>query len=364
MKANSYIKIDTDAYRYNIERLRDVSKKKMMAIIKANGYGLGDSVVAKIAMDEGVDFFGVSSLLEAIALREKLVDAKILVLGYVAKSDIKEAVWNDIAITTISKDYIFSLDPEDLLCLKVHVAIDTGMHRIGLLAEEVDEVIAYLVENGAIVEGIFTHFAKSDNDSEFTSVQYDRFKDVLESTKHDFKYIHTSNTDATIGLDDKVSNYVRCGIGLLGFNSLGYDLRPCVSLHTTVTNCRLIKAGEGVGYGQVYHLDHDAYILTASIGYADGILRKNSGRNVYVDGKYLPIVGNICMDQMMIQSETPVAIGSEIEIFGEHISLYDMAKELETIPYEILTGLSDRLERRYFEDNRCYLSDEPRFKRT
>ncbi len=362
MKANSFVSIDTDAYRHNIHYLSEVANKKMMAIIKANGYGLVDHIVAKIAMEEGVDFFGVSSLLEAINLRRNLVSAKILVLGYVPKEDIREALLNDVAITTVSKDYIYSIDKKDLFCLKVHLAIDTGMHRIGILEDEIDEVLAYLKENGAIVEGIFTHFAKSDDDIDFTVMQYERFKRIVKHLDHHFTYIHTANTDATIRAFDDISTHVRCGIGLLGYASVDQKLKPCVSLYSTVTNCRLVKKGEGIGYGQTYHLDHDAYIITLAIGYADGLLRINKGRKVYVDGHYIKIVGNICMDQLMCESEVPIKVTSDVEIFGEHISLYDMAKELNTIPYEILTGLSDRLERRYYKDGKLYLTYDPRFK--
>lgn len=361
MRALSYMILDTDKYRKNIQILKDLSKKEMIAIIKANGYGLVDHIVADILYEEGVRAFGVSSLLEAMSLRKHGIKGDILVLGYIPIDELDEAKKLDIAISSISKDYIYAIDKDVLKGLKIHIAIDTGMHRIGLFPDEVEEVLSYLVDSGANVEGIFTHFARSDDDMAFTELQLSRFKDIVKKLDYDFKYIHTSNTDAAIDLKDDISTHVRCGIGLLGYSSKESSLLQSVSLHSTVTNCRYIKKGEGIGYGQTYTLDEDAYILTVAIGYADGLLRANKGREVYIAGSKKKIVGNICMDQMMCLSKEYVPINSDVEIFGEHISLYEMAKDLNTIPYEVLTNLSDRLERRYKKEDQVYLIYDPRF---
>ena len=361
MKENSYIAIDLDAVHKNLDILKGTSQKNIMAIIKANGYGMVDHIIASSLWSYGVRSFGVSSILEAVSLRRHGIAGDILVLGYVDHSDLKTAKENDIAIATISKDYVTDIDKDILSGLKVHLAIDTGMHRIGLLSDEVEEVLVYLLKNEALVEGIFTHYAKSDDDMAFTKLQYERFKEIYQRLDYVFKYVHTANTDAALNFKDEISNFARCGIGLLGYCSDESMLAPSVSLHTTVTNCRLVKSGEGIGYGQTYHLQNDTYIMTLAIGYADGILRKNKGRSVFIDGEYLPIVGNICMDQMMIAGTHPLKPGSDVEIFGENISLYDMAKDLDTIPYEILTMLSDRLERRYIKDGKVIMTYDPRF---
>ncbi len=361
MRATSYIDIDLDAISDNVKRLCEISGKAMMAIIKANAYGLVDHIIAKHLEEEGVYFFGVSSILEAVSLRDHGIKAEILVLGYVDLEDIKTAIDDDIQVTIVSPDYAKTIATNDIKGLRVHIAVDTGMHRLGLWPEEIEETMALLEGRGAKVEGIFTHYAKSGDDKDFTDLQYDRFLKVLEDLDRDFPYIHTANTDGALTLADGVSSFVRCGIGIFGYSSFEDVLRPSVSLYSTVTNTRYIKKGEGIGYGQVDHLEEDAYILTVAIGYADGIIRKNRGRKVYIDGHYCPIFGNVCMDQLMVKSDVYIAPGTKVEIFGDHISIYDMAKDLETIPYEILTSMSDRLERRYHKGGRIVGVHDPRF---
>lgn len=348
MLRDSYIKINIDNYRYNINYLRNKTNKQMIGIIKANGYGAIDYKCASLLQKEGVKIFGVSSLSEALSLRKHGFKEEILILGYVNLAYLNIILKNDLSITTVSETFVKELVKKEIKGLKVHLKIDTGMNRIGLFDEEAKECLKLLKEKGALVEGIFTHYASSDEkDEEFTKRQYERFLKTVKSLDHDFKYIHTANTDASINFKDEISTHVRCGLGLLGYSSFKSDLRPCVSLYTTIVNLKRVKKGEGISYGQTYHLDKDAYIATLPIGYADGILRANKGRKVYVNGRYYPIVGNICMDQMMIEVDENCHLFDEVEIFGEHINIEEMAKDLGTISYEILTSLSDRLTREY-----------------
>lgn len=353
MLSNTYLKINLDNYRFNINYLKKHSNKNLIAIIKANAYGAVDYKCAEILNEEGIDFFGVSSLLEALSLRRHGINGEILILGYVDPQNLDTVIKNSLSIATVSKDYVNELLNYDISGLKIHLKIDTGMNRIGLFKDEVKDALNKLLDKGAKVEGIFTHYATSDEDLKFTAVQYQRFKDVLHGLNYNFKYIHTSNTDATVAFNDEVSNYVRCGLGLLGYSSYKSELKPCASLHSKVINCKLAKKDTAISYGQHYHLLDDEYIATVAIGYADGLLRSNTGRHVYIDGEYAEIVGSICMDQMMVHINKPVAIKSDVEIFGEHISLYDMANDNKTIPYEILTSISDRVTRVYVdsEDN-------------
>lgn len=351
MLSNTYLKINLDNYRFNINYLKQHSNKNLIAIVKANAYGAVDYKCAKILNDEGIDFFGVSSLLEALSLRRHGIKGEILILGYINPRYLDTVIKNSLSIATVSKDYIDELLKYDISGLKVHLKIDTGMNRIGLFKDEVKDVLHKLLDKGAKVEGIFTHYATSDENLEFTAVQYQRFKEVLDSLNYNFRYIHASNTDAAIAFKDEVSNYVRCGLGLLGYSSYKSELKPCVSLHSKVINTKLAKKDTAISYGQHYRLSQDEYIATVAIGYADGLLRHNSGHHVYIDGEYAEIVGSICMDQMMVHINKPVAINSDVEIFGEHISLYDMAKDNQTIPYEILTSISDRVTRVYVDND-------------
>ena len=354
MLRESFLEINVDRYRVNIAHLMGINDKKLIAVIKAYGYVIIDYIAAKLATDAGVDFLAVSSLAEAMSLRDHdIKNANILILGYVPVEYIKLIKKQNLSIATVSKDYVYSINKEDLKGLKIHLKIDTGMNRIGLFADEVQEVLAYLLNNGALVEGIFTHYACSDEaDDIFTKLQYERFKTILNSLDYDFKYIHTSNTDATVHFKDEVSNYVRCGLGLLGMSSYHSDLKPCLSLYSTIINSKTIKEASAVSYGQHYKLVTGDHIATLPIGYADGVIRKNTGRKVYLEGSYATIVGSICMDQMMIKTDKAYPVGTQVEIFGDHVSIFEMAKDLDTIVYEILTNLSDRLTRVYVDDKR------------
>ena len=351
MFRESYLEINVDAYKSNIAYLKGLNDKKLIAVIKANGYGIIDYIAAKLAKDTGVDFFAVSSLSEALSLRDHdIKDENILILGYVPLEYLKLVKKRNLSIASVSKDYIYSIPLEDLKGLKIHLKIDTGMNRIGLFKDEVKEVLDYLIKHEANVEGIFTHYACSDEDSDFTQIQYDRFKEILNSLDYNFKYIHTSNTDATINFNDEISSHVRCGLGLVGMSSYKSDLRQAVSLYSNIINMKTIKEPSAISYGQHYKAQVGDHIATLPIGYADGVIRKNTGRHVYINGEYATIVGSICMDQMMIKTNKEYPINTIVEIFGEHISIFDMAKDLDTIVYEILTNLSDRLTRVYVDD--------------
>ena len=352
MFRESFLEINVDRYQANIAYLKGLNDKNLIAVIKANGYGIIDYIAAKLAKDAGVSFFAVSSLSEALSLRDHDInDENILILGYVPNEYLKLVKKRNLSIASVSKDYIYGIDKEVLKGLKVHLKIDTGMNRIGLFKDEVKEVLEYLLANGALVEGIFTHYACSDEaDDIFTLRQYNLFKEVLNSLDYKFKYIHTSNTDATVHFKDEVSNYVRCGLGLVGMSSYHTDLKPCIALYTTIINTKTIKEDGAISYGQHYKLNQGDYISTLPIGYADGVIRKNRGRKVYVEDEYAEIVGSICMDQMMIKTKRPHSVRTSVEIFGEHCSIFEMAKDLDTIVYEILTNLSDRLTRVYVND--------------
>lgn len=361
MHNNSFVKINLNHYLHNLKYLEEISGKKLIAVIKANAYGAGDHIMAKYAKSVGINCFAVSSLIEALNIRKYDSDSEIIILGYVALDDIHLVKKHNLSISTVSFDYIKELVNFNIEGLKVHLKIDTGMHRIGLFKNEVKEVLDLLLSKGAKVEGIFTHYACSDTDLELTRKQYNEFKTIVESLNYNFKYIHTSNTDATVNFNDEISNYVRCGLGILGYSSFVNDLKPVVSLYTHINNTKRLAKGQSLSYGQKYTTSEDEFISTLAIGYADGVLRKNTNRSVFVDGEYAKIVGTICMDQLMIKTNQHHLFGTIVEIFGDHISIYDMAKELDTIPYEILTSLSDRLERVYVYDNEVILRYNPRY---
>lgn len=358
MYRNSYVEINLDKIKYNAEYFIHKTNKKIIGVVKANGYGSVDYMEISALKKAGVDFFAVSSLDEALNLRKHNIEDEILILGYVGESGLDIVRNNGFGIVTVNLDYV---KRNDLNNIKVHIKIDTGMNRIGVEIDQVNETIEVLKNKGALIEGIMTHLSSADVDKDYTVGQYEKFKKCVEESNYPFKYIHISATDGALILDDTICTHQRIGIGLLGYSSYKTKLKPAVSLYSDVIMCKKLEKGETVSYGRHYTSDGNGYILTIPIGYADGIDRKNTGKKVYVENEYGTIVGSVCMDQMMILTDNPHDVDTPVEIYGEHINVDDRAKELDTISYELLTGLSDRLKRIYIENGEIINSIDPRF---
>ncbi len=361
---DSWIEIDLSAYKDNVRKLKKCSEKKFIAVIKANGYGCDELVAAHAALKAGADMLAVSSLDEALSLRKSIVTNPILILGYVNPCFASLLKEHRLIASTISLDWVKDFVLEDVEGCKVHLKIDTGMNRLGIKhMDEINEALSLLQKNGVEVEGIFTHFACSDEaDNKHTTQQYDAFASVLNQIDINFKWIHCSNSDATIHFDDKISNATRCGIAMLGISSYKSDLSLVMSLKSKVISVKNIKKGECVSYGYHHQADVDETIAVIPLGYADGFSRSNEGRMVYLNGEYCEIVGRICMDQCMIKVSNDVKVGDVVEIFGEHIGIVDVARENNTIPYEIMTSLTDRLVKKIIEDKQVTKVVYGRFK--
>lgn len=356
MYRKTWLEVDLDAIRYNVEEIGKIAKKKLIAVVKADGYGCGDIRVLEACCKGGCVMAAVSSLDEAVVLRNEGYAGDILILGTISPEDIDVAVQYDIACAAYSEEWVNLVCQKNCEGLRVHMAIDTGMNRIGF-----KEIPAYihalqtLVNHRACVEGIFTHFYCSNVfDHIITDRQAERFHAFLSSYDYPYKWIHADNSDAALFRKDTVCNAARIGITLYGISDYPNDLKHPISLYTTVSMCKKVAKGETIGYGAVYTATEDEVIVTAPIGYADGFLRQNQGRKVYIDGHYGEIVGRVCMDQVMIKVDKKFSLGTSIEIFGKHIAIEDMANELETIPYEILTLISPRVTRIYRDGNNTY----------
>ena len=232
-----------------------------------------------------------------------------------------------------------------------YLSIDSGMNRIGFKTEKEFEKAMEMIDSSKIdVEGIFTHFATADDfsqDDEYEK-QLALFKSIVGNNR--FKYIHCDNSAAMMFHHSDYGNLTRIGIAMYGVDPRGEensDLKQAMSLYTKVAMVKVVPKGEKIGYGMTYTADEDQYIATLPIGYADGFTRANQGREVYINGHYYPVVGRVCMDQCMVKVDENVKPGDDVEIFGEHISLAKMAKEINTIPYEIICLISPRVERIY-----------------
>lgn len=336
----------------NAKYIYSKANKQMMAIVKANAYGHGSVQVAETLQQlDFITMFGVATLGEGIELRLQGITKDILVLGATRLEDAKLASNYNISISVFSMDFAKELEKIELTKpLKLHIKLDTGMNRIGLKGKnQFEEVLSILNNNDKLlVEGVFTHYGAADELNHTYDEQFEQYQSILKD--HQFKYMHAANTAGALYHKENFTNMVRAGIALYGIEPNGNEITPLkqvMTLKTRVVMVKEIKKGERVGYGFTYRANKDCYIATVPIGYADGIIRKNQNRFVSINDHFYQIVGRVCMDQMMIKVDENVHLGDEVEIFGDQISLNQMAKELDTIPYEILVLLSLRVARIY-----------------
>lgn len=351
---DTYALVNLQHLLENANYIYQTAKKPMMAIVKANAYGHGASHVSQALQRlDYVSMFGVATLGEGIELRLHGIIKDILVLGATRIEDAVLASQYNISISVFSMDFAKELAMLSLKKpLKVHIKLDTGMNRIGLKGKEAfEDVLSLLSQNEKIaVEGVFTHYGAADELNDTYDKQFKNYKEIVGN--HRFKYMHAANTAGALYHHEDFTNMVRAGIALYGIEPNGNEVTPLkqvMTLKTRVVMVKDLKKGESVGYGFTYRAKHDCKIATVPIGYADGIIRKNQNRFVCINDAYYQIVGRVCMDQMMIKVDDRVHVGDEVEIFGEQISLNQMAKELETIPYEILVLLSLRVQRVYVD---------------
>lgn len=351
---DSYAIINLKNLKYNVETVYDKVKKPLMAIIKADAYGHGYQEIASYLHNlPYIEMFGVATLKEAQDLRKLGIEKDILVLGAIPlmKEDIDLAIAYNISLTVFSTHYLTTLENtmNTDKALKIHIKLDTGMNRIGIKTkEEFLSVLDKTNPSSFIVDGVFTHFATADCDETEYKKQRDKFYEMVGN--HHFKYIHCDNSAGMIYHQESISNLSRMGIIMHGVEPSGQETtvyKQVMSLYTKVALVKKLGIGEKIGYGFTYTTTKDCYIATLPIGYADGIIRKNQGREVYINGKYFPIVGRVCMDQMMVEVDETIQENDLVEIFGDHISLARMAKELDTIPYEVMCLISKRIERVY-----------------
>ncbi len=367
-----WAEINLDHLIHNIKTVRELTDKnsKVTAVIKADGYGHGASVIAKTLLENGADRLAVATITEALLLRKYYQDVEILVLGYTEESAIHLAIENNIIQTVYSFDKLKAFSDIAVKMdkvLRVHIKIDTGMSRIGMLPNEdtVHEIMKMRELPNIYIEGMYTHFARADEkDKTFANKQVEKFeyvKKALEEKNIIFDIYHVSNSAAIMDLD---FNYdmVRAGIMLYGLYpseevNHNIKLKEVMSLHTKITRVQEINPGTGISYGHLYKADEKMKIASLPIGYADGFSRSLTGKaEAIVAGKKVPIVGKICMDQCMIDvTGLDVEVDDEVVLFGEKdglkISIDDIANQLGTINYEIVCMLDKRVIRVYTKNN-------------
>ena len=357
MYRQTWLEINLDAIEHNVKKIKEIQNKKFIAVLKANAYGCGAIEVANAVLEAGADMIAVSSLEEAIAMRNFGYKGELLILGHVDPCNISILISNNISTTAYSLNWVNAAIKQNCLGLKIHLKVETGMNRIGFNnLEDITEAYNSLSNAGCKLEGIFTHFACADTDEEKTLQQYIRFKNIVEGLNHSFEWIHCDNSYASVSFKDTLTNTCRVGIGLYGYLE-NIKLEQAISLYSKVFYIKRVPTGETIGYSATYKTATDTIVGTMPIGYADGFIRANQGRKVYVDGNMCEVIGRVCMDQTMIELPSTIKEGTKVEIFGPHIPLEDMSNELQTIPYEIICLIASRVSRVYIKDNKVLSED-------
>lgn len=366
----AYLEVNLDKLENNLKEIERVTQKrsKIIAIVKSNAYHFGDEMIAKKLLGLGVDFFAVANMNEALSLRKKFEDIRILILGPAWGHMVDEGIRKKITFTVSSFEEaeILNSRAEKLNTKAIcHIAVDTGMGRIGF-RDNYEEAARVFKLCNIEVEGIFTHFAKSDSDPDFTREQYVKllkFKKELWYMDCDIKLFHSSNSHAIMGHRVLENSYIRPGIILYGSpegdkRADDMNLSFIGSLKSEISFIKTLRQGEGVSYGHLFVADKETEVATIPIGYADGIIRSLSGKiDVLINGKRCRQIGRICMDQMMVDvTGLGARLGDEVVIIGEQgdekITIEEIAEKAGEIPTSYLTHLSERLPRVYIENGK------------
>ncbi len=357
--------------RKNLDGIRKAvgPERKILIAVKANAYGHGAVEVSRMAQSMGIDWLGVATVPEGLQLREAGIGLPILKLSPTFPEEMEAAILGHITLAVCSRDNAEALE---LAALKVgvqavvHLKVDTGMGRIGVIPAEAPALATFLEQQCPHVklEGIFTHLPVSDEaDTAFTKAQIARFKAMVASVEEalgrKLELAHCANSGAVLGHEEAWLNLVRPGIMIYGFypdagTPRSIPLLPGLSFLTRVSFLKRVKAGTSIGYGRTWIAPRDTWIATIPVGYADGFNRLFSNRGrVLIAGQSYPIVGRICMDQSMVDlgPETEVRVGDEVVLIGrsghQEISAQEWAEQLGTITYEVTCQINERVSRVY-----------------
>lgn len=371
-QTRTWTEIDLSNLEHNYRALRAMLPQgcRFLGVVKADAYGHGAVQVARRLETLGAEYLAVACLDEALELRQARITTPILILGYTPTERAEALLDNGITQTVYDVEMARALSNAAAAAgktLKIHVKADTGMSRLGWLcggedqsaaAEAIAQVCAL---PGLEAEGIYTHFANADGDEDYTMLQFTRFLDLLEALKErgiTFAIRHCAASAAALKFPCTHLDMVRPGIALYGHypdpSCEGLDgpgLRPVMTLKTRVASVKTVPAGTPVSYGCTHVLARETKLAALTIGYADGLPRLCSDKlEVLIGGQRAPIVGRICMDMCMADvTGLDVAPGDEVEVFGEHLPIEDVAALAGTIQYELLCAVSPRVHRAYLD---------------
>ena len=369
----AWAEIDLDAIAYNTRNIKQlIGNKDLIAVVKANCYGHGAIDIIPTLLENGASRLAVAMISEALEIRENKITAPIMILGFTPLYLGEELINNDIEQTVYDLDYARELSKIALSFnkkAKIHIAMDTGMGRIGFLPNEksIDDITEIYSLEGIDVVGIFTHFSTSDEkDKEYSHQQFTKMMSMMDELQKrgvNIPLKHVANSGAIIDLPNTYLDAVRAGIILYGYypsdevNKSNLALKPALTLKATITNVKTLEKDMYISYGRTFKTTNKTIVATIPVGYADGYIRKlGENGKVIIKDQFAPIIGRICMDQFMIDvTNIPdVKIGDEVILLGEKNNLKynadDIAEKLGTINYEVTCMLKSRLPRVYIKN--------------
>ncbi|MCY8308576.1 alanine racemase [Bacillus vallismortis] len=382
-----WIEVNLDAIKKNLRAIRRhiPNKSKIMAVVKANGYGHGSVEVARHALEHGASELAVASVEEGIVLRKAGITAPILVLGFTSLSCVKKSAdWN-IELTAFQADWIQNankiLENEDSANrLGIHINVDTGMGRLGVRTKEKLLAVVNAVTASKFLRwaGIYTHFSTADEpDTTLTKLQHDTFISFLSFLKNqeiELPTVHMNNTAAAIAFPEYSADMIRLGLGMYGLYPSDYikqlglvKLEPALSLKARIAYVKTMRTvPRTVSYGATYIAEPDEVIATLPVGYADGYSRALSNRGFVLHrGRRVPVAGRVTMDMIMVSlgEHGEGKQGEEVVIYGQQkgaeITVDEVADMLNTINYEVVSTLSRRIPRFYIRDGEIFKVSTP-----
>ncbi|MBI3240871.1 MAG: alanine racemase [Chloroflexi bacterium] len=365
MNRPTFAVVNLAAIQHNLRRLREITKTNVMAVVKANAYGHGAVEAARTAAEAGCDWLGVAFAAEGLALRQAGLKANILVLGYTPPDLATEAIEHDLSLAVYDEEVAKSYSDAARSLNKrarLHVKVDTGMGRLGTPPTEGATLVRQVKQlPGVEVEGLFTHFASADEtDLSFAHEQLARFQRVLSALNGERPpWVHAANSAAALGLPEARFDLVRVGIAMYGLDPspdvpVPADFIPALEWKSIVAQVRLMPPGAPISYGREYVTKGEEQIAVVPVGYADGFRRfpKNVA-HVLIGGKRAPVVGRVCMDQIMVNVTDvgEVKRGDEVVLIGgqgrARLSADDAATWWGTINYDVTSGIMARVPRVY-----------------
>jgi alanine racemase len=347
MYRHTYAKINTKAIYNNITKIKNTyDYKYYIAVVKANCYGHGINSIQSM-IDAGCNYLAVATLEEALEIRNRFKDIPILCLELIFPKDLKICIDNNITITINSLDYYNQI--KDLnYPLKVHIKLNTGMNRLGINRKiELNEIYTSLKNSNYIIEGIYTHIFNSDDEND-TNKQFNEFYELcndIDLNSIDIVHIAASST-LTKYIKTKYINGVRLGIIMYGFSD-ELELESTFSLHSKIIQINEIDINDKLGYNGDYIPSKKEIIGVIQIGYADGVIREYKGNYVYINNNKYEIIGNICMDMLFVKLDHTISLYDEVTLLKDNVHIMQTSTHLNTIPYEVMCNISDRVTRIY-----------------